>query len=72
MSEFSGLWKHSNTQHAPWLGSTTLSQLAFPGEGNPNFPWEKSHWDDTAVKSKKKKLKKSNLFSKHTKYSKDI
>ena len=30
-----------------------LSQLAFPGEGNPNFPWEKSHWDDNIVKSKK-------------------
>ena len=32
------------------LGNATLSQLAFPGEGNPNFPWEKSHWDNTAVK----------------------
>ena len=39
------------------LGSATLSQLAFPGEGNPNFPWEKSHWDDTVV-TKKKLLKK--------------
>ena len=28
------------------LGSATLSQLAFPGEGNPDFPWEKSHWDN--------------------------
>ena len=34
------------------LGSATLSQLAFPGEGNPNFPWEKSHWDNTVFKSK--------------------
>ena len=34
------------------LGSATLSQLAFPGENNPNFPWEKSHWDNTVVKSK--------------------
>ena len=33
------------------LGSATLSRLAFPGEGNPNFPWEKSHWDNTFVKS---------------------
>ena len=33
------------------LGSATLSQLAFPGEGNPNFLWEKSHWDNTVVKS---------------------
>ena len=32
------------------LGSTTLSQLAFPAEGNPNFPWEKSPWDDTVGK----------------------
>ena len=31
-----------------------LSQLAFPGEGNPNFPWEKSHWDNTIIKKKKK------------------
>ena len=38
MSEFGG------------LGSATLSQLAFPEEGSPNFPWEKSHWDNTVVK----------------------
>ena len=31
-----------------------LSQLAFPGEGSPIFPWEKSHWDNTVVKSFKK------------------
>ena len=37
----------------PRLGSATLSQLAFPGEGNPNFPWEKSLGDNTVVKSKK-------------------
>ena len=37
----------------PSLGSMTLSQLAFPGEGNLNFPWEKSHWDNTIVKKKK-------------------
>ena len=35
------------------LGSVTLSQLAFPGESNPIFQWEKSHWDNTVVKSKK-------------------
>ena len=34
-------------------GSVTLSQLAFPRESNPNFAWEKSHWDSTDVKSKK-------------------
>ena len=31
------------------LGSATLSQLVFPGKSNPNFPWEKSQVDDTAV-----------------------
>ena len=35
------------------LGSAALSQLAFPEEGNPNFAWEKSHWDNTVVKKKK-------------------
>ena len=34
------------------LGSATLSQLAFPRESNPNFPWEKSPWDNTVVKKK--------------------
>ena len=28
--------------------------MAFPREGNLNFPWEKSHWDRTVVKKKKK------------------
>ena len=37
------------------LGSATLSQLAFLGEGNPNIPWEKPHWDNTGVKSREKK-----------------
>ena len=32
------------------LGSATLSQLAFPGERDPNFPWEKSHCDNTVLK----------------------
>ena len=36
------------------LGSATLSQLAFPREGNPDYPWEKSHWDSTVVKIKSK------------------
>ena len=26
-----------------------LLQLAFPREGNPNFPWEKSHLDNAVV-----------------------
>ena len=29
------------------LASATLSQLAFPRESNPNFPWEQSQWDNT-------------------------
>ena len=29
--------------------------MAFPGEGNPNFQWDKSPWDNTVVKGKKKK-----------------
>ena len=24
--------------------------MLYPREDNPNFPWEKSHWDYTAVK----------------------
>ena len=39
------------------LGSATLSQTAFPREVNPNFSWDKSHWDNTVVKSKNKKQK---------------
>ena len=35
----------------PWL-----SQLAFPGESNPNFSWEKFHLDNTTLKKKKKFL----------------
>ena len=31
------------------LGNATLSQLAFSEKSNPNFPWEKSHWDNTVV-----------------------
>ena len=27
------------------LSSVTLSQLAFPVESNPNFPWDKFPWD---------------------------
>ena len=42
----------------PRLDSVTLSQLAFPGEGNPNFPWEKSDRGNAVIKSKSKKLKK--------------
>ena len=31
-----------------WVAQLCRSWL-FPGEGNPNFPWEKSHWDNTVV-----------------------
>ena len=44
------------------LGSATLLLLAFPGESNPNFPQEKSHWDNT-VKSKNKKVISSKAIS---------
>ena len=33
------------------MGSATLLQLVFPREGNLDFPWEKSHWDNTGVKN---------------------
>ena len=29
------------------LCRATLSQLAFPGKNNPNFPWKKSKWDNS-------------------------
>ena len=32
------------------LGSATLSQLAFPGENNPNFLWKKSHLNNSFKK----------------------
>ena len=32
------------------LDSAILSQVAFPGESNQNFPWEKPQWDNTVVK----------------------
>ena len=43
MSGFGGLWKHEKTQHFNYLGlgSATLLQLAFLGESDPNFPWDK-------------------------------
>ena len=44
------------------LGSATLSQLAFPRESNPNFPREKSHWDDTVVKGEKFIANINNVF----------
>ena len=31
------------------LDSATQSQLAFPGENNSNFPWEKPHGNRTVV-----------------------
>ena len=51
-----------------WVARLCRSWLS-PLEGNPNFPWEKSHWDNTVLKVqskvkrlwpfiKKKKLKK--------------
>ena len=34
-----------------------LSQLAFRGQSNPNFPWEKSQWDNTGKKIKIRMIK---------------
>ena len=45
----------------PRLGCVTLSLLAFSGEGNLNFPWEKSYWDHTVVKQQL--LKKGHAFN---------
>ena len=39
-----------------WVARPCRSWLS-AGESNPNFPWEKSHWDNTAVKSQKNKNK---------------
>ena len=54
MSEFGGLWKHEKTQRALYnsfgLGSATLLQLAFLGEGDPNFHGRNSHWDNKVYK----------------------
>ena len=38
------------------LGSETLSQLVFPGERYPNFPREKSQWDNAVGKRNKKNI----------------
>ena len=58
MSEFRGLRKDEKTQHALYhqlrLGSPTLLQLAFLGEGDLNFPrGKKSHWDKKVYKIQK-------------------
>ena len=56
-TQFGGLWKHSlvdcgNTK-TPSMhhrsGRVTLSQLAFPGESNLNFPWKKSQQDNIYI-----------------------
>ena len=39
------------------LGSGTVT-AGFPQGRQPDFPWEKSHWDNTIVKMKKKQEKK--------------
>ena len=44
------------------LGSATLSELAFPGESNSNFPREKSHWDNTVVVFFFNQSKSGNVF----------
>ena len=56
----------------PRTGSATLSQLAFPGESNLNFPWEKSHWDNTVVKSKVKSESKKSKRKSHNSKSESL
>ena len=34
-----------------------LSQLAFSGKSNPNFPWEKFQWNKTVVEKNERKMK---------------
>ena len=51
MSEFRGLRKTKAPSMHCRLGSMIVSQLAFPREGNPDFPWQKSHQDNTVVKT---------------------
>ena len=51
------------------LGSATLSQLAFPGESSPNFPWGKSHWDNTVVKKKESFVQATRTLQKLAKIS---
>ena len=48
------VWWNMETLKHQACTIVTVSQLAFPREGNPNFPWRKSHWDNTVVKSKRK------------------
>ena len=61
MSEFAGLWKPKQTQHALYnqlgLGGAALLRLVFLGESNLNFPWEKFPLGQQSVKKKKKKKK---------------
>ena len=56
MSEFGGLWKHNMKGKKEkkikactigWVAP--LSQLAFHGESDWNFPWLKSQWDNKVV-----------------------
>ena len=39
------------------FSSTTLSQRDFHRESDPNFPWEKSQWNDIVVKRKESETK---------------
>ena len=48
-------------KHPACVGGATLWQLDFPGEGNPNFPYEESHWDYIVVKNVLKKEKEKKM-----------
>ena len=66
MSEFGGLWTHEKTQRALFnelgLGSTTLLQVAFLGESDPNFSWEKFLLGQQNVQNTKKTKYKNTLI----------
>ena len=42
MSEFGGLWKTKTRSIHRRLSSATPSQMTFPEEIDPDFPWEES------------------------------
>ena len=48
-------WIMETLKHPACTVGWVARQLAFNGEGNPNFPWEKFHRDNTVVQIKKKK-----------------
>ena len=50
------VWWNMETLKHQACTIVTVSQLAFPREGNLTFPWEKSYWDNTVVNGRKSKV----------------